>query len=241
MTAQKRPSIVRRLYGWVLHWAGTKQAVPALGVLAFAEASFFPIPPDVLLMAMAFAIPKRSFFYAAVCSVFSVLGGMLGYYIGVALMDAVGCDLIALYNGEATFDLIAGKFTEYDFWAIFVAAVTPIPYKIFTITAGAVSTDLLTFVLASSAGRPLRFFAVASVIFFFGPPVRRFIEKYFNVISIGFVILLIGGFALLKFLGGGHGGGAQEAESPYAEVCGPSGPAPKGPDAAPDEIDRESG
>lgn len=220
MSEPAKPSLVRRLYAWVLHWAGTKQAVPALGVLAFAEASFFPIPPDVLLMAMAFAKPRRSFLYAAVCSVFSVIGGLLGYYIGAALMDVVGCDLVALYKGQATFDWLAVQFTQYDFWAVFVAAVTPIPYKIFTITAGAVSADLGTFVAASSLGRPFRFFVVAAIIFFFGPPVRRFIERYFNIIMVAFVVLLIGGFAGMKLLGdNGHDEPSGAGPSPYAEIC----------------------
>ena len=223
MSDATRPNIVRRLYDWVIHWAATPWAIPALALLSFSEASFFPIPPDVLLIAMAMAAPKRAFYFAAVCSVASVGGGMLGYYIGVALMGVVGCQVVSLYHGQSTFDWLATQFAQYDFWAVFVAAVTPIPYKIFTITAGAVGADLATFFFASALGRPVRFFAVAALIYFLGPPVKRIIDRYFNLLSVAFVVLLVLGFGAIKLVGGGSGAGEPDPAgpaSPYAEICG---------------------
>ncbi|RMG16373.1 MAG: DedA family protein [Deltaproteobacteria bacterium] len=222
--AAGRPGVLRRLYDWVIGWAGSRWAVPALALLAFSEASFFPIPPDVLLLAMALARPRRALHYAAVCTLASVAGGVLGYGIGAGLMDAVGCALVKAYSGEAVFDLLAARFTQHDFWAVFVAAVTPIPYKIFTITAGAVGSDFWTFLTASLLGRPVRFLALALLVYFVGPPVKRFIDRYFNLLSVAFVVLLLGGFALVKGLrGGADEGGPAAADSAYLRMCGGQG------------------
>lgn len=238
-----RPGLVRRLYEWVIHWASTPMAVPALAILAVAEASFFPIPPDVLLIAMALALPKRSFWYATVASVASVAGGLIGYGIGVGLMRSVGCPLVSAYHGQATFDWLAVQFTQYDFWAIFVAAVTPIPYKIFTITAGAVGTHVGTFLLASALGRPVRFFAIALLIYFLGPPVKRFLERYFNLLSVVFVVLLVGGFAAFKLLDpGGEGGPGATGPSRFEAVCAEgAAPSAEGPARATGALARFSG
>ncbi len=217
---ESRPGLVRRLYDWVLDWATHPSAVLALAALAFAEASFFPIPPDVLLLAMALATPRRGFYYAGVCTAASVLGGALGYAIGAGLMGAVGCPLVEAYGGEAVFDMLAARFAEYDFWAVFVAAVTPIPYKIFTITAGAVGADFGTFLLASVLGRPVRFVALATLVYFVGPPVKRFIDRYFNLLSILFVLLLVGGFGLVKWRKGPEAAAPPPSESAYARMCG---------------------
>jgi membrane protein YqaA with SNARE-associated domain len=212
---------VRRLYDWVLEWASSRYALAALLIVAFTESSFFPVPPDVLLITMAMAAPARGFVLAAWCTVASVAGGVLGYYIGLALMDVIGCRLVSLYNGIAVFDWLAGEFTTYNFWAVFIAAVTPIPYKIFTITAGAVEADFGTFLLASALGRPVRFFAVAALIYWFGPPVKRFIDRYFNLLSVVFVVLLIGGFALVGLRGKGNAGAPSERApgSHYVRIC----------------------
>lgn len=191
-------TILRRLYDWTLHWAKTPYGTWVLFLLAVAESSFFPVPPDVLLIALSLSLPHRSFFYAAVCSAGSVLGGVIGYYIGAVFMQILGCPIVGFYHGERIFDRLAFAFNQHSFWAIFIAAVTPIPYKIFTIAAGALKTDLGIFLLASLLGRPLRFFSVALLIFLFGRRVKAFIEKYFNLLSILFVILLIGGFIVLK-------------------------------------------
>ncbi len=203
---------LKRLYEWVLHWSETPYGTWALGINSFAEASFFPIPPDVLLIALCVGKPKKSYYYATITTALSVIGGVLGFYIGVSLMDVVGWEIIDFYSARELFNSLFIKFQNYSFWAVLIAAITPIPYKIFTITAGAASTttagasDISTlsvfaiFMLASIIGRSVRFFAVATLIFIFGPKVKDLIDKYFNILSIIFVILLILGFILLKYV-----------------------------------------
>lgn len=196
---QPKRTAIRKLYDWVLHWAETPYGSLALILLAFAESSFFPVPPDVLLIALAISIPRRSFFYALECSVSSVVGGMLGYFIGVALMDAIGWKIIDFYNLRALFEQLFQKFNDYNFWAMLIAAITPIPYKVFTIAAGAANATFWVFLIASIIGRSFRFFAVGTLIYLFGERIKNFIDKYFNWLSIVFVILLIGGFLLVKY------------------------------------------
>lgn len=191
---------LKKLYGWVLHWAETPYAIPALIVLAFAESSFFPIPVDVLLIAIAVSIPRRSFEYASYASLFSVLGGVGGYIIGFQFMELLGWPIIHFYGYESQFNTLSETFRHYNFIAVLMAALTPIPYKVFTITAGAVSADFIEFLVASAMGRTLRFFAVAALIYFFGESIKSFIEKYFNTLSIVFAILLVGGFFAIKYL-----------------------------------------
>ena len=215
----KPASPVRRLYDWVLSWADSPFALTALVVIALAESSFFPVPPDILLIPMAMGAPKRGPLFALWCSVASITGGVVGYAIGIGLMEAIGCGLVDFYHGQATFDWVATKFATYNFWAVFVAAVTPIPYKIFAITAGAVGADFGTFFLASMLGRPIRFFTVVMLIFWFGPSVRRFIDRYLNLLSVGFVVLLIAGFGLLSLRDRGHREEIVATDSPYARIC----------------------
>jgi membrane protein YqaA with SNARE-associated domain len=203
---------LRKLYDWTLSWAGTRYAVPALAVLAFLEASFFPIPPDVLLMAMCLGKPKRAFQYAAVCTIGSVLGGLLGFYIGVSLWRTLGvfegCPDYA--GGAFLFQYVPGfsceKFAtvqhayQDNAWlALFTAAFTPIPYKVFTIAAGVFQVALPTLIAASIVGRGARFTGVAALIYFFGPSVRTFIERRFELLTLVFTVLLVGGFALFKY------------------------------------------
>lgn len=196
----KKKSITRRMYDWVLHWAETPYGVLALIILAFAESSFFPVPPDVLLIALAISIPKKSYLYAFQTTAASVAGGMLGYYIGMALMEVVGWRIIDFYHARELFTQLFETFKEYNFWAVLVAAITPIPYKVFTISAGAASADFAIFMIASVIGRSIRFFAVATLIYFFGEKIKSFIDKYFNLLSIVFIVLLIGGFLLIKYV-----------------------------------------
>ena len=193
--------IFRRLYDWVLSWAETPYGVPVLGLLAFAEASFFPVPPDVLLMALALAMPWKSYRFALVASIGSVAGGALGYLIGWGLWDSVGTYFYQYVPGvtAAGFDQVGALFEQYDFWIIFAAGFTPIPYKIFTIAAGVFSVNFPVFMLASLVGRGLRFFLVAAMFYYFGKPARRLIEKYFNLLSILLLIVLIGVILLLKY------------------------------------------
>ncbi|NIQ00013.1 MAG: DedA family protein [Nitrospinaceae bacterium] len=192
--------ILRKTYDWVLHWSATKYAVPALAILAFAESSFFPIPPDVLLIAMAVAVPLKAFRYAAICSVASVLGGMFGYLLGWQFMDVVGSRIVEFYHFQAQWDKIGGWYQEYNAWAVGAAGFTPLPYKVFTLAAGAFEINFPIFVLASLVSRSARFFIVAALIYRFGAPVKMFIEKYFNLLSIAFFILLALGFVAIKYL-----------------------------------------
>ncbi len=196
--------LFRRLYDWVLHWADTPYGTPALGVLAFAESSFFPVPPDPLLMALSLSKPKRALFYAAVCSACSIIGGLLGYFIGYGLWNIVG-DFFFSYLGPIgftpeNFATVQGKYEANAFLAVFAAGFTPIPYKVFTVAAGVFSISLGPFFLASVLSRSARFFTVAGLIFFFGPTIKRVIEKYFNLMTILFFALLLGGFLVVKYM-----------------------------------------
>ena len=193
-------SWVRRLYDWVLHWADSPYGIWALAALAFAESSFFPVPPDVLLMALCLGAPNRSLLFALVCSIASVIGGVFGYFIGAFLWDQVSPFFLNYVFSQDTFDLVATKYSENAFWAVFTAGLTPIPYKVFTIAAGVFSIDVGEFLLASVFARSTRFFAIAALIYFFGPPIRTFIDKYFNLLSIVFVVLLFGGFAIVRYV-----------------------------------------
>lgn len=194
--------MIRRLYDWVLHWAATPYGTLALFCLAFAESSFFPIPPDVLLLALCIATPRLSFRYALLTAVGSVLGGMLGYGIGHGLWGAVSDYFFRYVPGftEAVFAKVQVLFATYDFWTVFTAGFTPIPYKVITIGAGVFEINFIVFVFASIIGRSLRFFLVAALIYRYGPTVRDFIEKYFNLLSLIFMGLLIGGFLVIKYL-----------------------------------------
>lgn len=192
--------MIRRLYDWVMHWAETPYAVPALFILAFAESSFFPIPPDVLLIALAVSIPARSYRYALVCLAGSVIGGVLGYAIGVFGYDVIGKPIISFYNGEQVMERVNELYTTHGFWGVFVAALTPIPYKVFTIASGFFKFNFWAFLAASVFGRGLRFFAVGALIYFCGPRIKEFIDKYFNLLAIAFAVLLVGGFLLIKLV-----------------------------------------
>ncbi|UCH10314.1 MAG: DedA family protein, partial [Fidelibacterota bacterium] len=191
---------LRRLYDWVLHWAETPYGVPALLVLAFAESSFFPVPPDVLLIALAVSIPSRSFWYALLCAIGSISGAYLGYTIGYFGWEAIGKPLVDFYHGQETMEWIRGQYELYGFWGVFVAALTPIPYKVFTIASGLFNFNLGTFTVASILGRGLRFFSVATLIYFFGPPIKTLIERRFNLMAIIFAVLLVGGFVAIKYV-----------------------------------------
>ncbi|MEZ5404271.1 MAG: YqaA family protein [Bryobacteraceae bacterium] len=191
--------IHRRLYDWVLHWALTPHALIALFALSFAESSFFPVPPDVLLIALVLGSTHRWFLFAGICTLGSVLGGMAGYGIGMFLMDTVGARVIDFYHAQAYYDKVSEWYRQYDFWIVFAAAFTPIPYKVFTIASGAFHMNLLGFALVSALGRGARFFLVAGLLRLVGEPMRRFIDKYFDWLALAFVVLLGGGFALIKF------------------------------------------
>ena len=190
----------RRLYNWVLGWADTKYGVPALAIVSFAESSFFPVPPDPLLMALSLGKPKRAFWYALVCSVMSVLGGIFGYFIGWALWGLMSSFFLTYVFSPEAFDFVRAQYEQNAFLAILGAAITPIPYKVFTVTAGVFHINLLYLILASAIGRSVRFFLEAGLIYFFGEKIRNFIDKYFNLLVTLFFILILAGFFIVKFL-----------------------------------------
>ena len=192
--------VLRALYDWVLSWAHSRFGVVALAGLSFAESSFFPIPPDVLQIALSIERPKRSFFYAFVSSIASVCGAALGWYIGFALWQAVGGYFVPAIISEENMAKVSDFFREWGVGALFAAAFTPIPFKAFTITAGIANMSLLLMLLASLVGRSARFFLVASLIYVFGPSIKVWIDKYFGWLTFGFLALLIGGFYCVKYL-----------------------------------------
>lgn len=191
---------LRRLYDWTMDWLKTPYGVWVLFLVAVAESSFFPIPPDVFLMALCISSPERSFRYGAICTAGSVLGGILGYALGFWFMDLVGARIIEIYGLGGKYELVQGLYQKYDAWAVGAAGFTPLPYKLFTITAGAFRIDFSTFVIVSFFARSARFAMVAGLIYFFGAPIRSFIERYLNILTIIFLVLLVLGFAAVKWL-----------------------------------------
>ena len=195
-----RSGPLRSLYDWVMRWADTRYGSSVLAGVSFAESSFFPIPPDPLLMAVTLARPRRALFFAALCTGASVLGGLFGYWIGWAAMESLGKPILEFYGKVELFQELQEKFQQYGFFAVLLAALTPIPYKVFTIASGAGSLALSTFLCASLLGRGLRFFAVSLLIGYYGEPIRRFIERYFNLFCFLFLALLVLGFVVVKVL-----------------------------------------
>ena len=191
---------IRKLYDWVLQWATTPYALPVFFIIAFVESSFFPIPPDILLIAMVVASPIGWFRFAFVCSVGSVLGGMFGYLIGYQFMDLIGNRIVAFYHFQEKWGKIGLLYDKYNAWAVAAAGFTPLPYKVFTLSAGAFKINFPTFVLASALSRSARFFLVAALMYKFGPPFKILIEKYFNIFTIVFMVLLVLGFFILKII-----------------------------------------
>lgn len=192
---------LRKLYDWVLSWAHHPAGTWALFGISFAESSFFPIPPDVLQIALGLSKPKRSFWYASVNTVGSVLGCLLGYAIGLFLYESVGKGIIDFYHLQSTFETVGGYYRDQAFLWIFIAAFTPIPYKVFTIAAGVYHNYVPLWILigASIVGRAGRFFLVGTLIYFLGPKVKEFIDRYFNWLTLIFGILLVGGLLAVKY------------------------------------------
>ncbi len=199
-TGHIHKNMLRRLYDWVVHWAETPYGTWALFLLAFCESSFFPIPPDVLLIALAVAMPRKSLKYALACSAGSILGGCLGYLIGWQFMAAIGQQIIDFYNFGSGIEEIGDRYRAYGAWAVSIAGFTPIPYKLFTITAGMFKVNFTVFIIASALSRSARFFLVGGLIYAFGPKIQPFIDKYFNTLAIAFTILLVIGVVIIKYL-----------------------------------------
>ena len=186
------------LVDWVIGWAQSPAGATALFVLAFAESSFFPIPPDVLLIAMAILRPEMAFKLALICAVGSVLGGMFGYLLGWM----GGRPLLHKLFSEEKIQVVKRAFEKYEIWAIAVAGFTPVPYKVFTLSAGAFEIPFRPFALVSAVSRSARFFLVAGAIYLWGDSVKHLVVKYLNWFSIIFMVLLIGGFVLVKYVVG---------------------------------------
>jgi membrane protein YqaA with SNARE-associated domain len=191
---------IRGLYDWTMRWADTPQSMLALFLIAFAESSVFPIPPDVLLIAIVASAPRRWFAAAALCMFGSVMGAVLGYYIGDALMLTVGRRIIDFYQAQHYWDRIVELYRgTWGIWFLAAAAFTPIPYKVATIAAGATSMPFVPFILVSFLGRGARFFLVAAILRIFGAKVRALIEKHFDTAALLFLVLLLGGFLIVKY------------------------------------------
>jgi len=192
--------MLRRLYDRTMALAAGRQAEPALAGVAFAESSFFPLPPDLLLIPMVLAARQRAWRYAALATVASVVGGLFGYLIGAFLFDQIARPLLDIYGYGAKFDEFAELYNEWGVWIVLFAGVTPFPYKVITIASGATGLNLLVFMVASVVARGLRFFIVTALLYWVGPPIRDFIEKRLGLVFTVFMVLLIGGFVVARYL-----------------------------------------
>ncbi len=192
--------MLRRLYDYVIELAGHPKAPWVLSGVSFAESSVFPIPPDAMLIPMVLAERAKAWFFAAVCTISSVLGGIAGYAIGYFLFELVGKPILAFYGYEQAFADFAGRYNEYGAWIVFFAGVTPFPYKVITIASGATLLNFWVFMVASIAARGLRFFLVAALLYWFGPPIRAFIERRLGLVTTLFLVTLFAGFIAIKYL-----------------------------------------
>jgi membrane protein YqaA with SNARE-associated domain len=192
--------MIRRLYDWTLSLSAHPRALWALAMVSFIESSFFPIPPDLLMIPMIIAAPRKAWLIALVATVSSVVGGLFGYFIGAVLFDAIGQPIFDFYGKSDAVAEFNAVFNEYGAMAVFVAGVTFLPYKVVTIMSGWAGLSIPVFIVASIAARALRFFIVAALLYKFGAPIRVFIEKYLGILFVLFVILLVGGFYALRYL-----------------------------------------
>jgi membrane protein YqaA with SNARE-associated domain len=191
---------VRALYDWTMHWADTAWGLTALFVISFAESSFFPIPPDVLLIAIVAANPRRWLSAAALATIGSVLGALLGYAIGQAFMATVGQRIVDFYGAQEAWGKVVAYYNAWGVWFLALASFTPIPYKVATIAGGATGMPVVPFLVVSAIGRAGRFFLVAGLLRIFGTSIRAFLERHFDAMALLFVALLVAGFVVLRFL-----------------------------------------
>jgi membrane protein YqaA with SNARE-associated domain len=192
--------MMRRLYDRTMRMAAHEKAPHALFWVAFAESSVFPIPPDVMLIPMVLAKPARAWVYAAICTAGSVMGGIAGYAIGYFLYETLGLWLIAVYGLGEQFEAYRAAYNQWGLWIILIKGLTPIPYKLVTIASGAASFDFWVFLAASIVTRGGRFFLVAGLLYWLGPPIRDFIERRLTLVTTTFLVLLVGGFVAIKYL-----------------------------------------
>ncbi len=193
-------NFLKRTYNWTLEKAQHKNAKWYLSLISFAESSFFPIPPDILLIPMALASKARALFYAFMCTLFSVLGGILGYAIGYFFYNSVGIYIVDFYHLENSFNIFENYYKEFGILIVLGAGITPFPYKFITIASGVFGLNIFLFIIVSIIGRGLRFYLIAILLYFFGEKIKLIIDKYFNILTIVFFILLIGSVFIIRFL-----------------------------------------
>ena len=193
-------NFLKRTYNWTLEKAQHKNAKWYLSLISFAESSFFPIPPDILLIPMALASKARALFYAFMCTLFSVLGGILGYAIGYFFYNSVGIYIVDFYHLENSFNIFESYYKEFGILIVLGAGITPFPYKFITIASGVFGLNIFLFIIVSIIGRGLRFYLIAILLYFFGEKIKLIIDKYFNVLTIVFFILLVGSVFIIRFL-----------------------------------------
>ena len=192
--------MMRRMYDWMMGMAGSPRAPWALGVVSFIESSFFPIPPDVMLIPMVLRDRSKAWWYATIATVTSVAGGILGYAIGYFFFEAIGKPILNFYGKEHALDSFIQFVHEYGVEAVIIKGMTPIPFKVVTIAAGVAKMDLLAFIGASIIARAMRFYLVAALLYFFGQPIREFIERRLTLVTTVSVVVLVSGFVAVKYL-----------------------------------------
>ena len=193
-------NFLKRTYNWTLEKAQHKNAKWYLSLISFAESSFFPIPPDILLIPMALASKANALFYAFICTLFSVLGGILGYAIGYFFYNSVGIYIVDFYHLENSFNIFESYYKEFGILIVLGAGITPFPYKFITIASGVFGLNIFLFIIVSIIGRGLRFYLIAILLYFFGEKIKLIIDKYFNVLTIVFFILLVGSVFIIRFI-----------------------------------------
>jgi Predicted membrane protein len=193
-------NFLKRTYNWTLEKAQHKNAKWYLSLISFAESSFFPIPPDILLVPMALASKVNALFYAFICTIFSVLGGILGYAIGYFFYNSVGIYIVDFYHLENSFNIFESYYKEFGILIVLGAGITPFPYKFITIASGVFGLNIFLFFIVSIIGRGLRFYLIAILLYFFGEKIKLIIDKYFNILTIVFFILLVGSVFIIRFL-----------------------------------------
>ena len=192
--------MMRRMYDWMMGMAASPRAPWALGLVSFIESSFFPIPPDVMLIPMVLSDRQKAWWYATIATVTSVLGGLLGYAIGFFFFETIGKPILAFYGKEHALDTFIQFVHTYGVPAVIIKGATPIPFKVVTIAAGVAHMDLLAFIGASIIARAMRFYLVAALLYFFGQPIREFIERRLTLVTAVFVVVLVSGFVAVKYL-----------------------------------------
>ena len=193
-------NFLKKTYNWTLEKAQHKNAKWYLSLISFAESSFFPIPPDILLIPMALASKANALFYAFICTLFSVLGGILGYAIGYFFYNSVGIYIVEFYRLENSFSIFENYYKEFGILIVLGAGITPFPYKFITIASGVFGLNIFLFIIVSIIGRGLRFYLIAILLYFFGEKIKLIIDKYFNILTIVFFILLVGSVFIIRFL-----------------------------------------